>query len=193
MKQINQKVLKNLIQVYLGSDEELVRRRSLESLGYTSHPDVSGFIQRAYDSNNEEWLQSALFAMGRSLDKRWNQSVLRMIDHPDLQVRYEAVRAAGELELQEAREMIFDLLEEGTDDNDLYFAAIWSLTKIGGKDVRALIEMNLEETDDLEEIQILEEALENLDFTEQTNLFGMMYVEENDLESWEDEDDYLDD
>jgi len=108
-------------------------------------------------------------------------------------VRYEAVRAAGELELQEAREMIFDILEEGTDDNDLYFAAIWSLTKIGGKDVRALIEMNLEETDDLEEIQFLEEALENLDFTEQTNLFGMMFVEEDDLESWEDEDDDLDD
>lgn len=179
-------VVKNLIQVHEGSDDQLVRRRALESLGYASHPDVAAFIQRAYDTNDEEWLQSALFAMGRSFDKRWTDSVLRMIDHPDGLVRYEAVRAAGELEAEEAREPIFDLLEEGTDDNELYFAAIWSLTKIGGEGVRQLIEMNLEETDDPDENLFLEEALENLNFTEQINLFDLMYVEEDDPDEWDD-------
>jgi len=180
-------VLKNLIQVHESADDPLVRRRALESLGYTSHPDIPAFIQRAYDSNDEEWLQSALFAMGRSFNERWTPSVLRMIDHPDNLVRYEAVRAAGELEAEDAREPIFNLLEEGTDDIDLYFAAIWSLTKIGGEGVRQLIEMNLEETDDPDEIQFLEEALENLNFTEQINLFDMMYIEEDDPDEWDDE------
>ncbi len=181
-------VLNCLINVYLGTDDMLVRRRALESLGYTSHPEIPDFIRRAYNSNNEEWLQSALFAMGRSYDRRWTKQVLRMFDHPDSLVRYEAIRAAGELEAEEARELIFDLLEEGTDDDDIYYAAIWSLSKIGGHGVRSLIEMNLEETEDLEEIRFLEEALDNLNFTEQVNLFDMLYIEDDDLDAWLDED-----
>lgn len=175
-------VLDELIKVHLGSDKVIVRRRALEALGYAGHPDIMEFIQRAYDTNDEEWLQSALFAMGRSYNRRWTKSVLRMFDHPDSQVRYEAVRAAGELEAKEARELIFDLLEEGTDDEDLYFAAIWSLSKIGGQGVRNLIERNIEETDDMDEVLFLEEALENLSFTEQVNMFDLMYVQGEDID-----------
>jgi HEAT repeat protein len=169
-----------------------VRRRALEALGYAGHPEVPDFIRRAYDSNHEDWLQSALFAMGRSCDSRWTDSVLNMFDHPDNVVRYEAIRAAGELEIKAARELIFDLLEEGIDDDDIYFAAIWSLSKIGGEGVRSLIENAIEETEDMEEIQFLEEALENLDFTEQINTFDMLYVEEDDPDNWfdDDEDDF---
>ena len=185
-----QEILEKLIQTHLSSDDVLVRRRALESLGYASHPEVTNLIEKAYQDTDDEWLQSALFAMGRSYDHRWDDAVIRMIDHPDLLVRYEAVRAAGELELSEARELLFDLLEEGTDDDDLYFAAIWSLTKIGGDGVRSLIEMSLEETEDPDEIQFLEEALENLDFTEQMNMFDMMYVEKDDPEDWLDDDGY---
>ncbi len=58
-----------LIEVHRGSDEILVRRRALEALGYASHPDVPVFIQQAYESNDEDWLQTALFAMGRSCDQ----------------------------------------------------------------------------------------------------------------------------
>jgi HEAT repeat protein len=186
-----QQLLESLIETHLSSDEDLVRRRALESLGYASHPDVEEYIQIAYDRNDEEWLQSALFAMGRSYNRRWLNAILRMFDHPDSLVRYEAVRAAGELEAEEAREPIFDLLEEGTDDEDLYFAAIWSLTKIGGEGVRELIETNLDETDDSDEILFLEEALENLDFTEQVNLFDIMYIEEQDPENWSEDDEDL--
>ena len=186
-----QEILESLIKVHLSSDDRLVRRRALESLGYASHPEVQHFIENAYQSNDEEWLQSALFAMGRSYNKRWVNAVLRMIDHPDDMVRYEAVRAAGELETEDARDPIFELLEEGTEDDDLYFAAIWSLTKIGGRGVRELIEMSLDDTDDPDEIRFLEEALENLNFTEQINLFDMMYVEDEDPEDWLDnEEDY---
>jgi len=186
---VYQIVLKALIEIHLGSDEVLVRRRALEALGYASHGEVPGFIQRAYESNDEEWLQSALFAMGRSYDRRWLKSVLRMFGHPDALVRYEAVRAAGELEQEEAREPLFDMLEEGIEDDDIFFAAIWALSKIGGKGVRNMIEANLEETEDEEDIQLLEEALENLDFTEQVNTFDMMAFDEEDLEDWLEEDD----
>ena len=181
-------VVESLIKVHLSSDEILVRRRALEALGYASHPEVQHFIERAYNTNDEEWLQSALFAMGRTYNKRWVGAVIRIFDHPDTMVRYEAVRAAGELEAEDAREPIFDLLEEGMEDDELYFAAIWSLTKIGGRGVRELIEIALDETDDPDEILFLEEAIQNLNFTEQINMFDMMYVEEEDPEDWLDED-----
>ncbi len=57
--------------------------------------------------------------------------------------------------------------------------------------MRSLIEMSLEETEDADEIQFLEEALENLDFTEQMNMFDMMYVEKDDPEDWLDDEDYI--
>jgi HEAT repeat protein len=186
-------ILNALIKVHIGSDERLVRRRALEALGWATHPEVSDFIQHAYETNQEEWLQSALFAMGRSYDKRWTKDVMRMFDHPDALVRYEAVRAAGELELEDARQALFDMLEEGIEDDDIYYAAIWSLSKIGGRGVREAIEASLEDAEEPEDIQLLEEALENLDFTEQVNSFDMMYVEEDDPDEWldEDEDDEL--
>ncbi len=181
-------VLECLIAAHLDSKDTLVCRRALESLGYASHPEVPGFIDRAYESDDEEWLQSALFAMGRSYDHRYTDLVLRMFDHPDAVVRYEAVRAAGELEAEQAREPLIDLLEEGTDDDDIYFAAIWSLSKIGGEGVRELIEFALEDSEDPEDIQFLEEALENLDFTEQVNRFDLMRFEDDDQDDWLDED-----
>lgn len=177
-------ILENLIQVHTGNDNRLVRRRALESLGYATHPDVPGLIEQAYETDNEEWLQSALFAMGRTYNARWIDYVLEMFDHPDSLVRYEAVRAAGELEAKVARESLFDLLEEGFEDEDTYFAAIWSLSKIGGRGVRDLIESSLEQTDDPKEIQFMEEALQNLDFTEQVNNFNMLLYEGEDQDEW---------
>jgi hypothetical protein len=184
-----QQVLDSLIKAHLDAKDTLIRRRALESLGYASHPDVPGFMRRAYETNDEEWLQSALYAMGRSCDKRWINPILEMFDHPDSVVRYEAIRAAGELEAEKAREPIFELLEEGTDDEDIYYAAIWSLSKIGGEGVRQLIEYALEETEDMDDVQFLEEALENLDFTEQMNPFDLMYVDEDELDDWLEDDD----
>jgi len=188
-------ILKALIAVHLGSDKRLVRRRALEALSYATHPVVPGFIQHAYETNQEDWLQSALFAMGRTYDRRWKDAVLRMFDHPDAVVRYEAVRAAGELELEEARDILFDMLEAGIEDDDIYFAATWSLSKIGGQGVRQALEAGLEDAEDEDEIQLLEEALENLDFTEQVNMFDMMTIDEEDPDEWlddEDQDEFLD-
>jgi len=102
-----QSVLESLIKAHLDAPDTTVRRRALESLGYTGRSEVPDFIQRAYDKNDEEWLQSALCAMGRSYDRRWVDHVLRMLDHPDSIVRYEAIRAAGELEAKAAKRAAF--------------------------------------------------------------------------------------
>jgi hypothetical protein len=63
---------------------------------------------------------------------------------------------------------------ETEDDGDLISAAIWSLSQIGGEDVQIYIESLIDSTEDEELIEFLEEALENLAFTEDLNRFELM-------------------
>ncbi len=167
-------VEESLLSVYRGEDKPIVRRRALEALGYSSREEVPAFLEAAYKSADKEWLASALFAMGRSADERWEKQVLSMLDHSEPDVRLEAIRAAGELELAEARKPLLDLLKEDDElDFDLRSAAIWSLSQIGGEGVRALFERMADNTEDEDEEFILEEALDNLSFKEGAGGFGM--------------------
>ena len=129
---------------------------------------------------DEQWQASALFAMGRSVDNRWEKYILESLDSQD-EIQFEAVRAAGELELESARERLLEMLKNEDEelDDDLRDAAIWSLTKIGGEDVRDVIEKMIDETDDEEELEFLQNALDNLEFTEGAELFGMVDLEAN--------------
>lgn len=150
-----------------------IQRKSLESLGYSGRGEVKEFIQKAFQEKDPRWISSALFAMGRSADRCWEQQVSEMIDHHDDEVRVEAVRAAGELELVSLSD---ELIEKATDDEetwDVRMAAIWSLSQLGGEDARETLEDLLENTEDDEEAEILEEALDNLSFTDDQHTFGI--------------------
>jgi HEAT repeat protein len=95
-----------------------------------------------------------------------------------MEVQFAAVRAAGELELSEAREPLLLLLDSHSQfDEELYNAIIWSLSQIGGEDVRAALELLLELAEENEEdelLEFLEQALENLDFNEGAQFFEML-------------------
>ncbi|HEY3345558.1 MAG TPA: HEAT repeat domain-containing protein [Anaerolineaceae bacterium] len=173
---VHELVENKLLAVTNGDDDPLVRRRALESLGYSSREEVSDLLREAYDRDNVDWLESALYAMGRSADDHWGPAILRMFGHAEATVRAEAVRAAGELELSSARESIMDLLEGETDD-DVQMAAIWSLSQIGGSGVRRLLEGMLEENDDEDIVDFIEEALENLSFSEDMGAFDFMDID----------------
>lgn len=150
-----------------------IQRKSLESLGFSSRGEVKEFIQKAFQEKDTRWISSALFAMGRSADRCWEQQVSEMIDHHDDEVRVEAIRAAGELELVNLRDA---LIEKATDDEetwDVRMAAIWSLSQLGGEDARETLEDLLEKAEDDEEADILEEALDNLSFTDDQHTFGI--------------------
>jgi HEAT repeat protein len=123
---------------------------------------------------------SALFAMGRSYDKRWREPVLEMLDHDSPDIRLEAARAAGEIELSEAREALIEMLED--DDINVRMAASWSLSQIGGSGVQQALTRQMEESDDPEEIDHLENAIDNLLFTEELSFFDIMDIPEDGLE-----------
>jgi HEAT repeat protein len=200
--ELAEEVQNKLMEVMASTDTKLVRRHTLESLGYSNRPEVKALIENAFRSD-KEWEISALYAMGRTADPaQWGEKVLSKIDSPLDDVRTEAIRAAGELELEEAREPLIDLLSEGAEDldEDLRFTAIWSLSQIGGEGVRDLLEHLEEETEDNEESDFIADALDNLSFTEEKLMFDMfgfdpsdasaieMDLDEEDLEEDEDQD-----
>lgn len=157
-----------------GPEQALIRRRALEALGYSSREEVPPLIQAGYDSEDTEWQSSALFAMGRSADPRWESAVTSMLDHVDVGIQLEAVRAAGQLELASAREPLLAMLDDGEEvDDDVFAAVIWSLSQIGGESVRERLEALADETDDDDEAEYIERALENLSFTEDFEIFDM--------------------
>jgi HEAT repeat protein len=170
-------VEENLIRTIGGQDDMEVRRRALEAIGYSGRSEVPELIRAAYHNGEQKWLVSALFAMGRSADDKWGPEVTPMLRHSQLEVQIEAVRAAGELALDAARRPMLLMLRDENIDPDLRDEIIWALSKVGGEAVRENLEQMLEETDDDEEAELLEDALNNLDFTEGMDLFDMLDVE----------------
>ena len=162
-----------------------VRRSALEALGFSSRKEVVSLIENAYASDNMDWVITALFAMGRSANSRWKPQVLKMITDPRPGVRAEAASVIGELEIASARRILLDLLEDP--DFDVRMATIWALSQVGGKGVREALENLLETTDDDEEVTQIENALDNLDFTEEMHDLAILDIPEDDDESSDDE------
>ena len=106
-------------------------------------------------------------------------------------VRLEAARAAGMLDLDEARVPLLRLLED-EDDDEVISAAIWSLSQIGGEDVRTYLENLLDTTEDEDEIAYIEDAIANLSFTEDLAKFDLLSLDPDDelmdLEDFDEED-----
>ncbi len=140
------------------SDTFEVRRRALESIAYSSRDEVPSLIQEAADHYDLKMQASALFAMGRHCDKRWAPYIASALNHAEPEMRFEAARAAGELELADAVPRLIEMLHE--EDREIKEAAIWALGEIGGPEAeRALLALS--EHDDLDDdlLEAIEDAL----------------------------------
>jgi HEAT repeat protein len=178
-----------LLHVTSGADDKLVRRRALEALGFSSREEVPPLIEKAYAAKDKDWPITALFAMGRSADTYWAPQVLSKLDDQRADVRMEAATAAGELERSSATEPLRKLLDD--DDGDVRAAAIWSLSQTGGEGIAEILEELLDETDDEEEAELLENALDNLAFTDDMRALVLLDISEE--ESDEDDGGITDD
>lgn len=190
MEEINESLYEDiktlLIETMQGKHPEEIRRQALEAIGFSSDTRIARLIEDAYNKNKEDWLLSALIAMGRSADNQWVPQVIENLPHESSQVRLEAAQAAGLLAAQETVSHLLQLIDDP--ENDVRQAAIWSLSEIGGLDARAALEALLKASKDEEEMDFLEEALENLDVTEAIIEFDILDLSEEDLEMMIDED-----
>lgn len=180
-------IVDRLLQVYRSSEPQVVRCRALESLGFSSRKEIANLIETAYHSGNQEWIASSLVAMSRSAQNQWEPHIIEMLTSDVDDIRFEAVRAAGELELVKARPLLLEMLDEP--DSEIRMAVIWSLSQIGGEGVEDTLINLYEETEDEEEAEFIDAALDNLSFTEGMQLYSLFEYssDENDEddEDWE--------
>jgi HEAT repeat protein len=123
---------------------------------------VPELIQEAYEADDLKMRASAVHAMGRSYDQDWGEIILDELLNEEPEMRYEAARAAGELELEEAIPTLGQLLMD--EDREVTENAIWALGEIGGDAARRLLEDVLERAeimDDTELLEAIEEALDS--------------------------------
>ncbi|PKN93035.1 MAG: hypothetical protein CVU44_11425 [Chloroflexi bacterium HGW-Chloroflexi-6] len=174
------KVEETLLRVVRSETEKAdIQRAALESISFSSRPEVDTLIQNAFTKHDPKWLASALCAMGRSASAHWEEDILSMLDDPNDEVRCAAVRAAGELRLDSARQFLLDMLEEEEDD-ETFLAGIWALSQIGGEEVRITLQNMLDQTEDEDIIEFLEDAIDNLDLTDQINAFNLLAIDPDD-------------
>ncbi|MGD2143785.1 MAG: HEAT repeat domain-containing protein [Anaerolineae bacterium] len=159
-----------LMEAHQAWDEDVeVRRRALESLACVGNETVIASIREAYTSPSEKVRVSAVFAMGRSADNRWEQEVQAQLFSTNPEMRYEAARACGELQLSEAVWMLEELAEDT--DPEVQEAAIWALGQTGGERAREILEYYCQATDEalrsaaeaaVEEFEFLHGDLEDI-------------------------------
>ena len=150
-----------VVNLLTNPDEDVdVRRRSLEAIANCSHDIVPEAIEDAYNSDDSSMQASAIFAMGKSCDERWGDTVLRAFESDDPTLQYEAARASGELGLDEAIPILARFAMGN--DREIKEVSIWSLGEIGGGAVLKILGLlaeTAEEAGDDELMDAIEEAM----------------------------------
>lgn len=168
-----------------------VRRKALQSLSFSSDEAMRDLIEEAFKDADNRMVMSAIFAMGRSADPRWERTVRRELRRASPEIRFEAARALGELEAAEA---VYELGEMAQTDADeqVREMCIHALGQIGGKEAQRILE-TMAETEENETLQeAIAEALDELSFIEDIaeppTLFGLDGDFEDEDEDEDDED-----
>lgn len=167
-----------------------VRCRALESVAYSGDAGIRQIIEDAYYSADEEMRVSSLLAMGRSADTRWRGLVRAELQNPSPLMRAQAARACGELSAQIAsRDLLLLLEDEAPAVRD---AAIFALSRIGGRDATEALRIIAEEGDEAEK-QAAENALEEMAFYVDPEGAPLFDEDLNQEDAWEHEpwDDWL--
>jgi hypothetical protein len=193
---VNTRLVESLVSIVRGSDHIEVRRRALEAVSYAFRPEVTALIREAYQAPELLWRISALFAMGRHGEAElWSAPVRAELTSPHPEMRFEAARAAGELEMQDTAGELSHMVRD--EDPQVQSSAIWSLSQIGGEKARQTLTRLLESAKDEGEQEQIQEALENLYFTDELHNFSLLELGEGSEDgggsAWDDDDDIFGD
>lgn len=156
------------------SDE--VRRASLEAVASTNTARVTEHILEAYESGSLDMQLSAIYAMGLTADQRWLPILIEEISNPEAEIREEAARAAGTIGDSAA---VSELAQAAYDEElEVAAAAILSLGQIGSDEAQEFLNELLENAERPELLEIIEEALEEMEW--QMGEFNLLALEDDD-------------
>lgn len=139
------------------------RRRALEAAAPLSLPQVKTAIMEAYQSPSSSLRVSSIHAMGKNCNPSWLPILLKELASADIEVRYEAAGACGELEEEEAVPYLINLINDP--EADVQMATVQALGKIGGTKAKERLEYCLNNTNEAIR-QTAEQALSELETKE---------------------------
>jgi hypothetical protein len=173
--------------IHQAQEDVEVRRRAIEAIAYSGEAGVVDIIENAYYDENEKMQVSAIFAMGRNADERWRPRVIVELDNPNSEIRFEAARACGELEVQEAVPKLINLVEEDP-DLEVQEMALWAMGRIGGQLAREALELCLDNENEVLALAA-EDALDELNLFDGS--FDLFDFDEDDFDDYFELDDDL--
>ncbi len=174
-------IVEKLISILDLKIDRRIQMRAVESLGFSGDSRIPNLIEEKYESEDEEWITSALIAMGRSADEQWHPHIMDKLDHANNQIRLEATKAAGSLEIISAETALLNIIQD--EDDEVRMAAAWSLSEIGGDEAQYALEMLVEESEDEEELELLQSAMDNLAFNDEMSDFKFLDISPDENET----------
>ncbi len=129
-QEVYDRLVETLRRVYLdGTAPELVRRRVLEGAIRSPQPWQEKAVAAAYRSGEESWQITAVFCMGHL--RGFEDEIVEAFESESEQVRFEAIRAAGEAGVQRLARPLQALAEDPEADPDERIVAILATANIG--------------------------------------------------------------
>jgi len=142
---------------YDAGTPKLVRRRILEAAVRDETQDWHRqAIREALASGDREWVLTAVFGMGYV--KGFDQEIVAALESEDDDTHYEAVRAAGNWEVQAAWDHVEGLVEDPDTDRALLLAAIEAVGNIRPAEAGEVL-AELADSDDEEIAEAANEAI----------------------------------
>jgi HEAT repeat protein len=153
-----------LLQILNRSDEPAeIQCKALESVANCTRKDIIPLIQNAYNHDDSDFRVSAIVAMGHTCDRnRWQDTILKELETGDEDILQEAIRAAGEMQLDEAIQYIIEAIPDA--NREMTETIIWSLGEIGGKQAMRALEAlseRAETEDDADLLAAIDDAISN--------------------------------
>ena len=134
-----------------------LRRRALEAAVRAEDDWHAEAVRAAYASDDPEWKLTGVFGM--QYVKGFDEEILKSLKSVDPEIRFEAVRAAGNRELRDAWPEIEALLSPDNPDRDLLMAAIEASVYVNPEEASDLL-AELETSEDEEISQTAIAAME---------------------------------
>jgi hypothetical protein len=133
-----------------------VRRRILEASVRAPQNWHRDAISRAYSSGDKDWMLTAVFSMRQV--RGFDDQILEALKSSDPEIEYEAVKAAGNWELNFAWSHIAGLVQDPATPKNLLLAAIEVVVGIRPQEAGAIL-FDLADSDDEEIAEAADEAI----------------------------------
>ena len=142
------KIRQVLLELLDNKDEEPeVWRRALEAVAVFDTPKISELIYQAYGSKRLNVRVSAVFAMGKTVDRKWLPLLMEAVVDEEPAMRYEAAVSMGDLAEEASIPYLSELINR--DDIQIQLASIKALSLIGGSTAKSTLQKLLSANDEI--------------------------------------------